>query len=717
VEENGDDEMRTIPTIICLVAVALTCTAPAFGQNPLLQLGMDLVWGDDENDADWYSADEPSSSEGLTDEGHLSEEEEAGDIWIVDTSGQSKRKSLKIPMGAWSRVMLSTSESGELELFCRYPTGTDYLLTTDEVEAGHGYSSWYQAEWPGEYEVWYSLDGTESGTIKFNVQEGWIAEEGAAVAVTGSSAKSMGLGGSGVAAPVMYSYAATPAPAGPNIGLAAGGAKDVENFRENIDEGYLPLPTDVTYEGLFYDYYFETGQMETCEKLFCPSYSYAISKDPISGEAQRYLSVGLNTGITDFSRKMLNLVVVLDRSGSMGSSFSDYYYDQFGNKVEVGEDERSSRTKMEIADETVVDLLGHLEDDDRFGLVVFSDDAYVVEPLTKIEDKDLSILEDAILDIEEYSGTDMEAGMVKGTAAFGKYAKIDPAERENRIIFITDAMPNLGETGEGALQKILEENADRGIYTTFIGVGVDFNTELVEAITKVRGANYYSVHSASEFEERMDDEFEFMVTPLVFALVLTLDSPGYMIEKVYGSPEADEATGEIMKVNTLFPSKAEEGEVKGGIILIKLKQVSSDEDLSLRASYVDRNGTEDGDEAVVVFPEVEADFYQNNGIRKAILLSRYADLLKSWMIDEREALESDEQVQPSITRENGIVPPGPVELGEWERQSLTLQVSEPYRSLFGIFGSYFRNESDALGDIDLQQEEIILKELSGSRGG
>jgi len=206
------------------------------------------------------------------------------------------------------------------------------------------------------------------------------------------------------------------------------------------------------------------------------------------------------------------------------------------------------------------------------------------------------------------------------------------------------------------------------------------------------------------------------VTPLVFDLVLQLDSPGYRIEKVYGSPEADEATGEIMKVNTLFPSKAEEGEVKGGIVLIKLEQISSDGNITLVVSYEDRNGTEDGDEAAVVFPEVEPDFYQNDGIRKAILLSRYADLLKNWMIDERKALESDEPVQPSVTTADGIPVPGPVELGEWERQSLPLTVSEPYRNLFEVFGSYFENESDALGDIDLQQEEIILDVLSGRAG-
>jgi hypothetical protein len=43
------------------------------------------------------------------------------------------------------------------------------------------------------------------------------------------------------------------------IGLAAGGAKDIANFRDNIRNRFLPLPTDVTYEGLFYDYYLIPG--------------------------------------------------------------------------------------------------------------------------------------------------------------------------------------------------------------------------------------------------------------------------------------------------------------------------------------------------------------------------------------------------------------------------------------------------------------------------
>ena len=358
--------------------------------------------------------------------------------------------------------------------------------------------------------------------------------------------------------------------------------------------------------------------------------------------------MGLNSGVKDFQRKKLNLVVVLDFSGSMGSPFDQYYYDRFGNKVEL-KDEELGKTKMQIADESVVALLGHLKPEDRFGLVIFSDDAFLVDPLTNVGDKDLERLKSRILKIKETYGTNMEAGMEEGTALFDRFLQADKSEYENRIIFLTDAMPNLGETGDLGLFRMLEDNADHGIYTTFIGIGVDFNTELVEEITKIKGANYYSVHSASEFKKRMDDEFDYMVTPLVFDLRLKLDAPGYEIEKVYGSPEADQATGEIMKVNTLFPSKAEEGQVKGGVILVKLKKLSSDGSLRLMVSYQDRNGVQDSDEAKVEMADAKHDFYQNNGIRKAILLSRYADLLKNWMIDERKAQEMGWKIVPSVT--------------------------------------------------------------------
>jgi Ca-activated chloride channel family protein len=497
------------------------------------------------------------------------------------------------------------------------------------------------------------------------------------------------------------------------IGFSTGGAKDVNNFRENIRNEYLPLPTDITYEGLFYDYYFDTGEKAECQKLFCPSYSYALSKDPVSEDLGYYMSVGLNSGIneSDFQRKKLNLVLVLDISGSMGSSFDEYYYDRFGNRVSVNETEDAEKSKIEIAAEAIVALLDHLEDDDRLGLVLFNTGAELVEPVSLIGTKNMQKLKGDVLEISATGGTQLSAGMQMATELYDEFLDVNQSEYESRIIFLTDLMPNLGQTSEESLLGMTEANANKKVYTTFIGIGVDFNTELVEYITKIRGANYYSVHSAKQFKERMDDEFEYMVTPLVFDLQLNLDASGYEIEKVYGSPEANEATGEIMKVKTLFPSKKEGGETRGGLVLLKLMKISPENSLKLNVSYEDRNGVSGIDEATVLLEEREPDFFDNTGIRKGILLSRYADLIKNWIIDERDSIERNETVKPSVNAVEGILPP--IELGRWERQSIPLRVSEPYKALFSAFSSYFEDEMNAIGDDRLGQELDILDTLSG----
>jgi Ca-activated chloride channel family protein len=510
-----------------------------------------------------------------------------------------------------------------------------------------------------------------------------------------------------------------------NLGFSVGGAKDIENFRKNIENDYLPIPTDITYEGLFYDYFFDTGQKEECEKLFCPSYSTAVSSDPFSEKQEYYLSVGLNSGIkeSDFQRKKLNLVIVLDISGSMGTAFNKYYYDRFGNQVELEEGEESTKTKMEIASKSVVALLDHLEDDDHFGMVLFDDQSYLAKPLSRVGDTDMKAIEDHILEINDHGGTNMEAGMKQATELFDELREVDPAEYENRIIFMTDAQPNTGDTSEEGLAGMTKKNSKNGIYTTFIGIGVDFNTELIELMTKIRGANYYSVHSEKQFTERMDEGFDYMVTPLVFDLELKLDADGYEIEKVFGSPEADEATGQIMYVNTLFPSKTEEGEVRGGLVLLKLKKTEENGKLELKVSYEDRSGNKEIDEKEITFNAIDKDNYDNTGIRKGILLSRYANLLKAWAMDghvNHDRPDEDPIPCPIITYDEGCVIPEPPfippcfpypELGQWERQSLLLTVSNHYKKLFEDFSKYFEDEMEAIGDEDLEQEMDILEEL------
>ncbi len=497
---------------------------------------------------------------------------------------------------------------------------------------------------------------------------------------------------------------------GGSIGMAVGGAQDVNNFRQNIENNYLPILTDISYEGLFYDYYFETGQTEECLKLFCPSYSSAVSADPISDENEYYLSVGLNSGIkeADFERKKMNLVLVLDISGSMKSPFNKYYYDNPGGNNDL-EEEEERKTKMEIANQSIVALLDQLNGDDRVSLVLFNSNAYLAKPLNLVKYTDMSAIKDHVLEIYANGGTNMAAGMSLAGDQFEEYIDIDRDEYENRIIFLTDAMPNTGETREEGMLGLAKNYSDQGIYSTFIGVGLDFNTELINSITKIKGANYYSVHSEKEFKTRLADEFEFMVTPLVFDLKLELESNDFIIEKVYGSPEADEASGEIMKVNTLFPSKVQDGETRGGLVLLKLKKVGEGSQLSLKTSYVNRQGVSDGDE--VSFSIDDNSHYSNTGIRKGIVLTRYANLMKNWINDERAMKGNIPIDYYGVNIEDGIMLPPFISLGQWERKSTPLTVNSNYRQMFEIFSDYFKEESEILGDDNLGQEIEIMDKL------
>jgi Ca-activated chloride channel homolog len=498
------------------------------------------------------------------------------------------------------------------------------------------------------------------------------------------------------------------------IGMATGGAKDINNFRENIKNRYLPLPTDLTYEGLFYDYYFNTGETRTCNKLFCPSYSFAVTKDPFSRKTEYYLSVGLNSGLkeSDFARKRLNLVVVLDISGSMSSPFNEYYYDLSGRQVRISEKYRLM-PKLEVAKDAILAILDQLNEGDRLGIVLFDDRASILQQLSRDRNNTIEDIQDKIYEIRPGGGTNLSSGMGLATDILGKYANMDPWAYENRIIFLTDAMPNMGETNEYSLLRLLKKNADNRIYTTFFGIGVDFNTELIDYITKVKGANYYSVHAPGDFMERIENEFDYMVTPLVFNLRLTLDANGWDIEKVYGSPEADQSSGELMKVNTLFPSQKKDGETRGGMILLKLKKRGTDTgSLRLRVSYDDRAGNRDTSESMVYLESTRPEYFDNNGIRKGILLARYADLMKDWIIDEREHNQWNRPWAPRINLESGIIIP-PILSGQWERQSLPLAVSSPYNSIFRDFSLYFAGEMDKIGDVSLQQELQLMQQLGG----
>lgn len=516
--------------------------------------------------------------------------------------------------------------------------------------------------------------------------------------------KSMGMS---VGSPVTM---AMPAPtmmkrmASDSIGFSVGGAKDANNFYKNIDNNYLPKIDSITYEGVFYDHYFDTGSKDSCKNLFCPDYSTAVRKNIYDNKDEHFITVGLNSNIkkSDFARKKLNIVVVLDISGSMGSAFNQYYYDK-GKKVDI-EDKKSS--KMKIANETIVNMIDHLAPHDRFGVVLFDNRAYKAKPLRLVKNTDMSAIKKHVLELKQKGGTNWSAGYKEGLKLFDNISL--NSEYENRIIFITDAMPNRGELAKDRLFGMIKDASSRKIYTSVIGVGVDFNNNLVEYISKTKGANYFSVHSSKEFKKRLDKEFDYLVTPLVFDLKLELASSSYSIDSIYGAPKADIHTGTVFEVDTLFPSDSSDEGVKGGVILVKLKKHGSSEDIKLNVSYKDRDGKPYHVSKTVKFKS--NNYYDNSGIKKAIALTDYVSLMKNWLLDTRAGC-NDKVSYPyppiQILQKRCLIypPHRPIypNIKTWERKSCPLVVSDGYKKLFSTFKNSF--------DSSLSKEYGVLKKL------
>ncbi len=484
-----------------------------------------------------------------------------------------------------------------------------------------------------------------------------------------------------------------------SLGYSVGGAKDINNYRDNINKGYFPLQSDITYEGLFYDYYFDTKTNSingNDDNMFYPSASTAISKDPISNNDEYYLTVGLNSNIkqSDFKRKKLNLVIVLDISGSMSSSIDNYYYDHKGNS--------DYKSKMKLAEESVNILIDQLEGYDSLGIVLFDDQAYLAKPLNKVSNIDMKAIKKHMLEVKENGGTNFDAGYKEALKVFNKYGVGDTNTYENRIIVITDAMPNIGATSHDELLDMMKDAQNDNINTTFIGIGVDFNSEVVKNITNVRGANYYKVSSEEEFKTRMGKEFDYMVTPMIYDLNMKVSSNNFKIEKVYGTDDINsENSNRIMHVNTLFPSSSNSnGEVKGGVILLKVKKITNSNNLDIKLDWKNVNGKSESNNLEVNFKN-NNEYYDNTGIRKAIVLTRYTNTVKDWI-----AYDRDREKTYLIDNKTGII--DYKYSNENERISVPLRVSNEYRNTFNHMIEYMNKEIKEIDDSTMRQEVEIM---------
>lgn len=152
------------------------------------------------------------------------------------------------------------------------------------------------------------------------------------------------------------------------------------------------------------------------------------------------------------------LVVVLDRSGSMGGA------------------------PLDGATAAIADLVRRLAPQDAFGLVVFDNEARVVAPMRRMADHDLEPLITAVRSIRAGGSTDLSSGYVLGLREARTAADLGVAA--TTVLVVSDGHANAGIVDPSVLATLASTARDDARITTgTLGWGSQYDAVLLTAIT------------------------------------------------------------------------------------------------------------------------------------------------------------------------------------------------------------------------------------------
>ncbi len=174
----------------------------------------------------------------------------------------------------------------------------------------------------------------------------------------------------------------------------------------------------------------------------------------------------------------LNVAIVLDKSGSMGSD-----------------------RKMENARRGAIEVIERLSADDIISLIVYDNRPYVVIPAQRVGDKDALI--ETISGIYAGGSTALYGGVTLGAAQVRRHMS---REYINRIILLSDGLANVGPQSTSDLARLGCTLNEEGITVTTIGVGLDYNEDLMTALAARSGGNAYFASAGNELPRIFAEE-------------------------------------------------------------------------------------------------------------------------------------------------------------------------------------------------------------------
>ncbi|MBQ9608086.1 MAG: VWA domain-containing protein [Lachnospiraceae bacterium] len=247
-------------------------------------------------------------------------------------------------------------------------------------------------------------------------------------------------------------------------------------IRTNITNGYDIDPGMVRIEEMInyfhYDYETPTGNDK-----FAVHMEYADC--PWNEDTQLAL-VSLNTEKIDFSEAPeSNIVFLIDTSGSM---FDD--------------------NKLPLVQQSMCMLAENLTAKDRVSIVTYAGGDEVV--LEGAKGSDYYGISSAIEGLEAWGSTNGAAGIETAYQIAEKYFI---KGGNNRVILATDGDLNVGVTSESALEQLITEKKESGVFLSVIGVGYgNYKDNKLETLADKGNGNYAYIDSIYEAKKALVDD-------------------------------------------------------------------------------------------------------------------------------------------------------------------------------------------------------------------
>lgn len=232
-------------------------------------------------------------------------------------------------------------------------------------------------------------------------------------------------------------------------------------------------------------------------------------------------------------RPTLNLAAVMDRSGSMEGRKLDY-----------------TRT-----------ALSHLVDQtapaDFLSLIAFDSRVQTLFPADHVANKDA--LKATVAGLTAGSTTNLSGGLLTGYRQAGQHLTKGWV---NRVLLMTDGQANVGVVEPQALAAKAREMNEKGIQLSTMGVGEDFNEDLLTAMAEAGGGNFYYIADPDQIPAILARELQGLLATVAQGLEVRFTAaPGVSICRVVGYPPTGSAAGIQMVLPDIYA-----GEVKSLVL-------------------------------------------------------------------------------------------------------------------------------------------------------